>query len=128
MAIELDHLMVPARDKLASAKLLAELLDVRWSEHGVGPFAPVFVNDGFTIDFDEWSDPFPKIHYCFRVSEPEFDAILGRLRAKAIPFRSNVQGPVDNQVNTQHGGRIVYWNEPDGHYWEMLTQSYARQP
>ena len=128
MAVELDHLMVPARDKLASAKLLAELLDVPWSGQGVGPFAPVIVNDGFTIDFDQWSDPFPKIHYCFRVSEPEFDAILGRLRAKGVPYRSNVQGPVDNQVNAQHGGRIVYWNEPDGHYWEMLTQSYARRP
>ncbi len=128
MTVQLDHLMVPARDKLASARLLAELLDVPWSTQGVGPFAPVFVNDGFTIDFDEWSEPFPKIHYCFRVTEPEFDAILGRLRAKGIAFRSNVQGPVDHEVNTQHGGRIVYWNEPDGHYWEMLTQSYARDP
>jgi hypothetical protein len=126
--LELDHLMVPARDKLASAKLLAELLGVPWSEQGIGPFAPVFVNDGFTIDFDQWGDPFPKIHYCFRVSEADFDAILARIRAKGIQFRSNVQGPVDNQVNTQHGGRLVYWNEPDGHYWEMLTQSYARQP
>ncbi|MGI9026867.1 MAG: hypothetical protein ACR2GP_15055 [Burkholderiaceae bacterium] len=27
----------------------------------------------------------------------------------------------------QHGGSIVYWNEPDGHQWEMLTVSYARQ-
>ncbi len=128
MTVQLDHLMVPARDKLASARLLAELLDVPWSTQGVGPFAPVFVNDGFTIDFDEWSEPFPKIHYCVRVTEPEFDAILGRLRAKGIAFRSNVQGPVDHEVNTQHGGRIVYWNEPDGHYWEMLTQSYARDP
>ncbi len=128
MTVQLDHLMVPARDKLASARLLAELLDVPWSTQGIGPFAPVFVNDGFTIDFDEWSEPFPKIHYCFRVSETEFDAILGRLRTRGIPFRSNVQGPVDSQVNTQHGGRIVYWNEPDGHYWEMLTQSYARDP
>jgi hypothetical protein len=32
------------------------------------------------------------------------------------------------QVNTQHGGRIVYWNEPAGHVWEALTVSYARQP
>lgn len=128
MTVQLDHLMVPARDKLASARLLAELLDVPWSTQGIGPFAPVFVNDGFTIDFDQWSDPLPTIHYCFRVSEAEFDAILGRLRARDIPFRSNVQGPVDNQVNTQHGGRIVYWNEPDGHYWEMLTESYARDP
>jgi hypothetical protein len=128
MTVELDHLMVPARDKLASARLLAELLGVRWSAKGTGPFAPVFVNDGFTIDFDQWSEPFPKIHYCFRVTEPEFDAILGRIRARNIPFRSNVQGPVDNAVNTSHGGRIVYWSEPDGHYWEMLTESYAREP
>ena len=128
MTVHLDHLMVPARDKLASAKLLAELLGVPWSATGIGPFAPVFVNDGFTIDFDKWNEPFPKIHYFFRVDEHEFDAILGRIRAKGIAFRSNVQGPVDNEINTQHGGRIVYWNEPDGHYWEMLTQSYARKP
>jgi hypothetical protein len=128
MTVQLDHLMVPARDKLASAKLLAELLGVPWSERGIGPFVPVFVNDGFTIDFDQWSEPFPRIHYCFRVTESEFDAILGRLKARSIPFRSDVQGPADMQVNTRHGGRIVYWNEPDGHYWEMLTESYARQP
>jgi|SRR5688572_13019431 len=128
MTIHLDHLMVPARDKLASAKLLAELLGVPWSDSGVGPFAPVFVNQGFTIDFDQWSEPFPRIHYCFRVDDGEFDAILGRIRAKGIAFRSNIHGPVDNEVNMQHGGRIVYWNEPDDHYWEMLTQSYARQP
>ena len=128
MAIQLDHLMVPARDKVAAAKRLGELLGVPWSPTGVGLFAPVYVSEGFTIDFDEWSEPLPRIHYCFRVGDDEFDAILGRLQAAGIAYRSNVQGPVDNQVNTQHGGRIVYWNEPDGHYWEMLTVSYARQP
>jgi hypothetical protein len=86
------------------------------------------VSDGFTIDFDTWSEPFPRIHYCFRVSEDEFATILGRIRAAGIAYRSDVHGPVDNEINTRHGGRIVYWNEPDGHYWEMLTQSYARQP
>ena len=127
MAIQLDHLMVPARDKVAAAKMLGELLGVPWSATGVGPFAPVYVNDGFTIDFDQWAEPFPRIHYCFRVGEAEFDAILRRLQAAGIPYRSSVQGPVDRQVNTQHGGRIVYWNEPDGHQWEMLTVSYARR-
>ena len=29
--------------------------------------------------------------------------------------------------DTGHGGSIVYWNEPDGHQWEMLTASYARE-
>lgn len=127
MSIHLDHLLVPARDKVASAKLLAELLGVPWSETGIGPFAPVFVSDGLTFDFDEWAEPFPRIHYCFRVSEGEFDAILQRIKAAAIPYRSNVRGAVDYQIDTEHGGRIVYWNEPDGHQWEMLTVSYARQ-
>jgi catechol 2,3-dioxygenase-like lactoylglutathione lyase family enzyme len=127
MAIDLDHLMVPSRDKLASAKLLAELLGVPWSPTGIGPFVPVYLNDALTIDFDEWGEPFPLIHYCFRVDEKTFDAVLGRIKAAGIPYRSNVHGPVDRQVNTQHGGRIVYWNQPDGHQWEMLTESYARR-
>ena len=93
MTVHLDHLMVPARDKVASAKRLGELLGVPWSATGVGPFAPVYVNDGFTIDFDQWSEPFPLIHYCFRVSEDEFDAILGRLQAAGIAVPQQRAGP-----------------------------------
>ena len=128
MSVHLDHLMVPSRDKVASAKLLAELLGVPWSPTGVGPFAPVYVNEGLTIDFDEWSEPLPQIHYCFRVSPREFDAILERIKAARIAYRSNVHGPVDFKIDTEQGGSIVYWNEPDGHQWEMLTVSYAREP
>ena len=127
MTVELDHLMVPSRDKTAAARLLAELLGVPWAETGIGPFVPVFVNDGLTLDFDQWPEPIPAIHYCFRVAPAEFEAILGRIRAAGIPYRSSVHGPVDYRVDTRHGGSIVYWNEPDGHQWEMLTVSYARR-
>jgi len=37
-----------------------------------------------------------------------------------------VHGPWDMKIDTQFGGSGIYWNEPDGHYWEMLTVSYAR--
>src|SRR5215470_5653229 len=111
MTVHLDHLMVPSRDKLAAAKLLAELLGVPWSETGVGPFAPVYLNDGLTLDFAQWTEPFPLIHYAFRVTPEEFDAILGRIKAASIPYRSSVHGPVDYQIDTAHGGRIIYWNE-----------------
>ena len=127
MTIHLDHIMIPSRNKLASAKLLGELLDVPWSETGIGPFTTVYLNDGLTIDFDQWDEPFPLIHYCFRVSQEDFDRILERIKTAGIPYRSNVHGPVDYQIDTNHGGSIVYWNEPDGHQWEMLTVSYARQ-
>ncbi|GJJ04542.1 hypothetical protein RugamoR64_50800 [Duganella rhizosphaerae] len=126
MTIHLDHLLVPVRDKLAAAKQLAELLDVPWSPTGVGPFAPVFVNDGLTIDFDQWPEPIPLQHYCFRVEQAEFDAILGRIQAAGIPYRSSVRADMDYQVGSYNGGSIVYWSEPGGHQWEILTVSYAR--
>jgi len=126
MAAYLDHFTVPARDKVAAAKRLASLLGVPWSETGVGPFAPVYVNDGLTLDFIDTDEAFPVYHFCFRVAPADFAAILERIRAAGIAFRSEVRGPVDMQVHAQLGN--VYWNEPDGHQWEMLTASYARQP
>jgi catechol 2,3-dioxygenase-like lactoylglutathione lyase family enzyme len=127
MAIHLDHIIIPARNRVASAKLLADLFGVNWGEAGAGPFTAVYVNDGLTLDFDEVDGPFPLSHYCFRVDQVEFDAILGRIKTAGIKYRSTPHGPVDMKVNTQHGGSIVYWDEPDGHVWEILTVSYARQ-
>ena len=51
MPIQLDHFIVSSHSKIASAKLLGELLDVPWAESGIGPFAPVYLNDGLTLDF-----------------------------------------------------------------------------
>ena len=126
MAIELDHVIVSSRSKVASARQLAELLGVGWSATTIGPFAAVFVNDGLTLDLFETDESFPIEHFCFRVSPAEFDAILARLQAAGIAYRSTVHGAVDGQVNHQFGGVNVYWNEPEGHQWEMLTVSYAR--
>lgn len=127
MTIQLDHFIVPCRNQIASAKLLAELLGVPWAETSLGPFSPVFINDGLTLDFQQTDEAYPVAHYCFRVSQAEFDAVLARIRAAGIPYRSRVTGPVDMKSNKDYGGDMIYWNEPDGHQWEMLTVSYARQ-
>jgi catechol 2,3-dioxygenase-like lactoylglutathione lyase family enzyme len=126
MTIHLDHTIVPSRNQVASAKLLAELLGVPWAKAGAGPFSPVYVNDGLTLDFQYTEEQFPIYHFCFRVGQKDFDAILGRIKAAGIKYRSSVRGPVDMKINTDYGGSMVYWNEPDGHQWEMLTVSYAR--
>jgi hypothetical protein len=44
-----------------------------------------------------------------------------------VALRSSPFGPDDGKVGEHGGGRIVYWREPDGHAWELLTVSYARQ-
>jgi hypothetical protein len=128
MAVQLDHLIVPSKDRVAGARQLGELLGVPWAAQGpVGPFSPVYVNDGLTLDFDDWSDAIPKLHYCFRVDPAAFDRILGRIRSAGLAYRSLPHGPDDHQVNAAFGGRLVYWSEPDAHVWELLTVSYERQ-
>lgn len=124
MAILLDHLIVPSRDPVASAQSLAGLLDVPW-EAERGHFTPVYASETLTLDFAQ-REQFDSHHYCFHVSDPEFDGIFARLRAASIPYRSTPRGPDDLQLNTRLGGRNVYWNDSDGHIWEVLTVSYAR--
>ena len=123
MPILLDHLIVPSHDKNAGARLLGELLDVPW-EPG-GHFAPVHVNESLTLDFAD-RDQFDSHHYCFHVDTAAFEAIFARLKARGISYRSTPTGPVDMQINTHNGGKNLYWNDADGHNWEMLTVSYAR--
>jgi len=125
MTIKLDHLIVPSRNQVEGAKFLATLLDVPWAE-AHGNFSPVYVNEALTVDFHT-REVVGSNHYAFSVGDAEFDAILGRIRAAGVPYRSSVRGPQDMQTNDFFGGRGVYWNEPDGHQWEMLTVSYARR-
>jgi len=89
MAIVLDHTIVPAHDKEASARFLARILGLRY-EGPLWHFAPLRINDTLTLDFDN-DDDFDKHHYAFHVSDPEFDAIFGRVQGgfhqNASPLR-----------------------------------------
>ncbi len=125
MAILLDHVIVPSHGPLASAEALATLLGVPW-EAEVGHFTPVYVNDTLTLDFDQ-TKTFESHHYCFHVGEAEFDGIFQRILEAKITYRSTPRGPDDMELNRRRGGRNFYWNDDDGHVWEVLTVSYARQ-
>jgi catechol 2,3-dioxygenase-like lactoylglutathione lyase family enzyme len=124
MTVQLDHAIVPSHNRVESARFLAGLLDVPWAE-SQGNFAPVFVNDALTLDFAD-RDQFERHHYCFRVSDERFDAILGRIQSRQILYRSSPRGANDLQINTRLGGKNLYWEDADGHLWEILTISYAR--
>ncbi len=124
MAITLDHIIVPSRDKVAAATLLARLLDVPSGE-SLGEFTAVYVNESLTLDFAE-RQQFESHHVCFQVGDAEFDAILGRLQAAGITYRSRPHGEDDLRINTRLGGKNLYWEDADGHLWEILTVSYAR--
>jgi catechol 2,3-dioxygenase-like lactoylglutathione lyase family enzyme len=113
MAIALDHTIVPAHDKVASAQFFARIFGLDYN----GPhshFAPVRVNDSLTLDFDNRAD-FDWHHYAFKVGEAEFDAIFGRIRDEGIPYGSGPRSRTDMQINHRNGGRGVYFDDPNGH-------------
>lgn len=123
--LELDHTIVPSKDPVAAAKLLAGLLDVPW-EANRGIFTAVYISQGLTFDFEHYNQ-FEPSHYCFRVDDKKLDEILKRVQAAGFKHRSTPTGPDDSLINTQMGGRGFYWTDSDGHIWEALTVSYARQ-
>ncbi|HUZ71359.1 MAG TPA: VOC family protein [Stellaceae bacterium] len=120
MAIMLDHTIVPARDKEASARFFARIFGLRYD----GPqshFAPVRVNDTLTLDFDNETD-FERHHYAFKVSDAEFDAILARVKDEGLVYGSGPTALADMAVNHRRGGHGFYFRDPDGHVLEVLTR------
>jgi catechol 2,3-dioxygenase-like lactoylglutathione lyase family enzyme len=117
MTIRLDHTIVPARDKVASAEFFAEIFGLTVKR---GYFAQVRVNESLTLDFAD--EPAPaQHHYAFHVSEAEFEAIFGRVTAKGIPYGSEPHRHTNGRINTRRGGRGFYFEDPDGHLLEVMT-------
>ena len=96
MTIRLDHTIVPATDKVASATFFADIFGLT-VKPGQGHFAQVQVNESLTMDFADAPEPWggpgfdPRTgqshHYAFHVSEAEFEAIFSRYeKASAIGF------------------------------------------
>ena len=119
MAIVLDHTIVPAHDKVASARFFARIFGLEYN----GPhshFAPVRVNEQLTLDFDE-RGAFDMHHYAFKVDEAEFDGIYERVRAEGISYGSGPRSLDDMKINRRRGGRGFYFRDPNGHIMEVLT-------
>ena len=120
MAIELNHTIVSAYDKVASAKFFARIFGLSFAESAVGYFAPVRVNEALTLDFVD-SGEVAIQHYAFKVSEEEFEAIFARIRKEGRDYGSGPSSREDMQINHRGGGHGVYFCDPNGHVLELLT-------
>jgi catechol 2,3-dioxygenase-like lactoylglutathione lyase family enzyme len=121
MTIVLDHTIVPAHDRVASATYFAELFGLSPGAP-VGPFVPVQVNASLTFDFDD-RRPFEIHHYAFHVSDDEFDAIFGRVKARGLVFGSDPYDAANMRIREYNGGRLVYFEELSGHLLEIRTRT-----
>jgi catechol 2,3-dioxygenase-like lactoylglutathione lyase family enzyme len=127
MAVQLNHTIVWARDKKASAAFMAEILGL--GEPGsFGPFLMVQPANDVTLDFLETDGDITGQHYAFLVDETEFDEIFGRIKERGLDYWADPGHGTPGEINTRDGGRGVYWDDPNGHSLEILTRPYGSGP
>ena len=119
MAVELNHIIIPSRDKVGSSRFLAEILGLD-PPRPVSHFMAVQVSNGVTLDYDD-ADEFRSQHCAFLVGDDEFDAIFERVNAAGITYYADPSHRVSGEVNRRNGGRGFYFADPDGHNMEVFT-------
>ena len=123
LPVQLNHTIVAASDRKTSAAFLTEILGLA-APGTYGPFVVAQVANGVSLDFMDD----PQVHprpYAFLVSEQEFDEILGRIRGRGLDYWADPFQQHPGEINTEDGGRGVYWHDPDGHVLEIITRPYG---
>ena len=124
MPVQLNHTIISVRDKRESATFLADILGLA-EPVPYGPFLVVQVDNDVSLDFADDHGSSSSQHYAFLVSEPEFDEIFSRIRERELPYWADPMKSRPGEFNTNDGGRGVYWNEPGGHFLEIITRPYG---
>ena len=121
MQVQLDHTIVPAHDKQEAARFLADILGLP-APGAMGPFAVVALDHGVSIDFADAGGPIQPMHYAFRVDEDRFDAAFARVVERGLEYWADPRRTRPGEVAQRGAGRGFYFEDPSGHYLEVLTR------
>ena len=61
----------------------------------------------------------------FLVGEAEFDQIHGRILERGLSYWADPSHRRAQEINTNDGGRGLYWDDPNGHVLEIITVPYG---
>jgi len=124
MAVQLNHTIVEAGDRDLTADFLADILGLAPAST-FGPFRVVELGNDVSLDVIQTTGPIHSQHYAFLVSEEEFDHIWDRIKQRRLTFWADPFHQYPGQINTNDGGRGLYWNDPNGHNLEIITRPYG---
>jgi catechol 2,3-dioxygenase-like lactoylglutathione lyase family enzyme len=119
MSVRLNHTIVRVRDKRESAAFLTEILGLPEAT-AYGPF-----NNEVSLDFADDHGPAHPQHYAFLVAESDFDDIFARIKQRGLTYWADPFQRRPGGVNTNDGGRGLYWEDPNGHLLEIITRPYG---
>jgi catechol 2,3-dioxygenase-like lactoylglutathione lyase family enzyme len=124
VSAQLNHTIVWCNDKQKSASFLVDLLGLPKPSR-FGPMLVVQLANGVSLDFYEQEGKISSQHYAFLVSEDEFDQIFARIRAQGLKYWADPGKERSGEIYRLHGGRGVYFDDPDRHLLEVMTQPYT---
>ena len=122
MAIDLNHTIVLSRDAQDSATFLSEILGLP-APVRMGHFQAVATDNGVSLDFATVDHEIVPQHYAFLISEAEFDEVLARVTERDLEYWADPRKARPGEIGTDHG-RGFYFEDPSGHYLEVLTRPY----
>jgi catechol 2,3-dioxygenase-like lactoylglutathione lyase family enzyme len=123
MAVSLNHTIIAARNKNASAIFLAEILGLP-APTVLGHFVVVQVGET-SLDFRDTDKEITQQHYAFLVSEAEFDEIFDRIHKRGLAYWADPSRRERGKINTWDDGRGCYFDDPSGHLLEIITRPYG---
>jgi catechol 2,3-dioxygenase-like lactoylglutathione lyase family enzyme len=124
MTVQLNHTIVEAQDRDATADFLVEILGLAEAKK-FGPFRVVELGNGVSLDVIQADGPVHPQHYAFLVGEDEFDHIWDRIKKRGLTFWADPFRRQPGRINTNDGGRGLYWADPNGHNLEIITRPYG---
>jgi len=124
MAVHLNHTIVEANDRDLTADFLVDLLGLAPAAM-YGPFRVVELSNDVSLDVIQAVGAVHSQHYAFLVSEAEFDEIWDRIKQRRLDFWADPFHHRRGQINTNDGGRGLYWDDPSGHILEIITRPYG---
>ena len=123
MSVRFNHTIVFAKDRRAAASYFHEIFaSAEPVEAGI--FVKVQLEDDVFLQFAEPGVEFVPQHYAFLVDDATFDGIVHRLEARGIDHWADPRMKQPG-INYNHGGRGVYFRDPDGHGLEAITHPYV---
>lgn len=124
MSVELNHTIVWCDDQKKSATFFADVLGLS-TPKPFGHFLVIETANGVSLDFAETDSPISSQHYAFLISEEEFDQVYQRIKTRDLPYWADPRRQRKNQINQNGGGRGMYFEDPAGHFLEVITRPYG---
>ena len=124
MTVQLNHTIVWCSDNQRSSQFLADMLD-RPPPKSFHHFMFVELDNDVSIDFMKKDGPVAMQHYALLVDDATFDHGFDRIKSLGLTYWADPARAHVNEINHHDGGRGVYFEDPDGHFLEMITTPYG---